>query len=97
MSEQTIKEIHTLVRKTAHFVEYAILGCLFWRVVASANAFAASSPARHLAWALLFAGLYAASDETHQIFVPGREASIHDVILDTVGAGFGLAVVNGSA
>jgi VanZ family protein len=40
----------------------------------------------------LFAALYAATDETHQIFVPGRNASVRDVLLDTFGAGLGLAV-----
>jgi VanZ family protein len=41
---------------------------------------------------LLLAALNGATDETHQIFVPGREASVRDVLLDTCGAGLGLAV-----
>jgi len=40
-------------------------------------------------WALLavvIAGVYAASDEFHQIFVSGRTASVHDVMIDICGA-----------
>jgi len=93
ISEETIEKIHFLVRKTAHFAEYALLGFLTWRVVAAASALAPLHSAQHFRLALLFAALYAASDETHQIFVPGREASVRDVLLDTCGAGFGLVMV----
>jgi VanZ family protein len=92
MSEETIELVHHCVRKTAHAVEYAMLGFLIWRVVHSASALALHRPARHFRLALLLAALYAATDETHQIFVPGRQAAVLDVLLDTCGAGFGLAV-----
>lgn len=42
----------------------------------------------HLAWALAaiaVVGCYAALDEYHQSFVPGRTAAVSDVLLDTVG------------
>jgi VanZ family protein len=92
MSEETIDRVHYVVRKTAHAVEYAILGILIWRVV---RTFAAHHPAWHFRFALLLAALYAATDEAHQIFVPGREAAVRDVLLDTCGAGIGLALVWG--
>jgi VanZ family protein len=92
MSEETINMVHHCIRKTAHAVEYAILGFLIWRVVRSAAALAAHGPGWHFRLALLLAALYAATDETHQIFVPGREAAVRDVLLDTCGAGLGLAV-----
>jgi VanZ family protein len=92
MSWQTIEQVHHCVRKTAHAVEYAMLGFLIWRVVHTAAALASYRPAWHFGLALLLAALYAATDETHQIFVPGRNASVRDVFLDTCGAGLGLAV-----
>jgi len=92
MSEESINLVHHCVRKTAHAVEYAILGFLIWRVVQSAPALASHRPARHFRLALLLAALYAVTDETHQIFVPGRDAAVRDVLLDTCGAGLGLAV-----
>jgi VanZ family protein len=92
MSWQTIELVHGAVRKTAHAVEYAMLGFLIWRVVHSAAALALHRPAWHFRFALLLAALYAATDETHQFFIPGRQASVRDVFLDTCGAGLGLAV-----
>jgi VanZ family protein len=95
MSEETIERVHYGIRKTAHFVEYAILGFLIWRVVQSAAALSGHGPAWHFRFALLLAALYAASDEAHQIFVPSREAAVRDVLIDTCGAGAGLAVTWG--
>ena len=92
MSEETINLVHLCIRKTAHAVEYAILGFLIWRVVHSAPALAAHPSGWHFRFALLLAALYAATDETHQLFVPSREAAVHDVLLDACGAGFGLAL-----
>ena len=51
-------------------------------------ALAVLAPAILLALAL--AALYAASDEIHQTFVPSRQGSVWDVLLDTAGAAFGL-------
>jgi VanZ family protein len=95
MSWQTIEHVHLCVRKTAHALEYAVLGFLIWRVVHSAAVLAAQRTPWHFRLSLLLAALYAATDETHQIFVPGREARVLDVLLDTCGAGFGLAATWG--
>ena len=42
-------------------------------------------------WAI--ASLYGVSDEFHQSFVPGRQASVGDVAADAVGAGLVLMIV----
>ena len=39
---------------------------------------------------LALVALYAASDEIHQAFVPSRDASVRDVLLDTTGGALGL-------
>lgn len=95
MSPETLELWHHVIRKTAHAVEYAMLGFLIWRVVHSAAVLAAQRTPWHFRLSLLLAALYAATDETHQIFVPGREARVLDVLLDTCGAGFGLAATWG--
>jgi VanZ family protein len=92
MPEEKIEKIHYAIRKTAHFVEYAVLGLLVWRFLYYEPALAVCRP-RIYATALLICALYAASDEFHQRFVPGREAAVRDVLLDTCGAGFGLATL----
>ena len=76
-----------LVRKGAHFCEYALLAGL---------AFSAFYGVRNrllrLLSAIVFAAFYACTDEFHQTFVPGRSGMIRDVFLDTSGATFGACV-----
>jgi VanZ family protein len=91
MADTTVHAVVFAVRKAAHVTEYAILGLLVWRAIRKPNA--ASS--RPWLWpqaglCLLFVALYAASDEIHQAFVPTRQASAWDVLLDTLGGAFGL-------
>lgn len=87
--EQTrlYETVQLIVRKGAHFLEYAWLGFwLFWLANAYAPDYAAA-----IAWA---AGtLYAAGDELHQLFVSSRAASWRDIGLDAAGvlAGAGVA------
>jgi VanZ family protein len=90
ISEKALERIHHNIRKTAHAVEYAVLGILAWRVVRFDPAFSSFSPRRRLWLVLLFCLLYASTDEFHQIFVPTREPSVLDVLLDTCGSGLGL-------
>jgi VanZ family protein len=74
----SVEVCHMLVRKCAHFTEY---GILFWLLV--------RGPMKDRPYlALLLCVLYALSDEGHQIFVPGRTASLYDVALDSTGALF---------
>ena len=61
------------------------------------NAFRLSFPkSRPRAYVTLAAGLsllYAFSDETHQLFVPGREGKLTDVGIDAIGIAIGVIVV----
>ncbi|RKY37816.1 MAG: VanZ family protein, partial [Candidatus Omnitrophota bacterium] len=41
----------------------------------------------------IFSILYAISDEIHQTFIPGRNASVKDVVADCVGILIGLYIV----
>jgi len=67
-----------LLRKLAHVAEYTLLGALLSR------ALRADLPA-------LAAGIaYAASDELHQHFVPGRRGAPLDVLIDSVGVAIGV-------
>jgi VanZ family protein len=77
-STTQIVMMHGLVRKSAHFFNYAVL---FWLLIRGPMA---GRPYAALACCIL----YAAVDETHQIFVPGRTPSPYDVALDSTGALF---------
>lgn len=67
-----------------HFLEYAFLAFLVLRAVKS---FKQKLPNLYIGgWAVAISATYAASDELHQLFVPGRQADIFDLIIDTLGA-----------
>ena len=70
-----------VLRKAAHVAEYAILGALLVRAVISP-------------WMAVTLGtIYALTDELHQHFVPGREASVLDVAIDALGVAVGVAAL----
>lgn len=78
-----------ILRKCTHFATYALLGGL---VCLSSLGFFASLPT-HLCRSLLLSALYAASDEIHQSFVPGRGPAFTDVLLDSAGALCGILFI----
>lgn len=71
-----------IVRKIAHFSEYLILGILIYNYCL------------RLDLSTLLCLLYALSDEIHQIFIPGRSCQIRDIIIDLLGAIFGILILH---
>lgn len=92
MTDSTIQRIHHGIRKMGHLSEYCVFGILVLRLIHDEPAFARTSLGRQMRLALLCSALYAASDEFHQLFVPGRESAIRDVLLDTSGAALGIFI-----
>ena len=70
------------IRKTAHAMEYAVLGFLVLGAIYSSSMRWYISGL--ISW--LIATVYAASDEFHQLFVPGRSGEVKDVCIDSAGA-----------
>ena len=70
---------HGVLRKAAHFLEFAVLGILLTGTFHSARNFTLAKP-------MLFAVLTAMTDETIQAFTPGRNCALSDVWLDAAGA-----------
>jgi hypothetical protein len=69
-----------VLRKLAHFGEYAVFGFLLVRAIESELL-------------SLVAGIaYALTDELHQHFVPGRQAAFRDVAVDAAGVLLGVAL-----
>lgn len=91
ISNERLQAIHFIIRKLAHFTEYAVLGLL------AARAFIESSRAglrRHWFFdALVLIIIYALSDEYHQSFVASRTASIYDSLIDISGGLVALLIV----
>jgi len=83
-----VNALNVLVRKSGHFLGFAVLGALSWAALAHFP-----QPRRLGFWAWALATLYAASDEWHQSLVPGRTGSLRDVVLDSVGAAAAILLV----
>jgi VanZ family protein/inosine-uridine nucleoside N-ribohydrolase len=82
--------LNDLARKFAHFSEYALL-FLVMRWVGAGLVRQHSAPAASLV-VLGLCFLYAFCDEWHQSFVPNRTSSALDVLIDCLGAAFGLVL-----
>jgi len=79
-----------ILKKAAHMIEYGILAFLLWRALSRGRGTLSWSA---LVTAFVVSVLYAASDEYHQSFVPGRNGTPVDVGIDAVGALVALLVV----
>lgn len=78
--------VKKLVRKGAHFTEFAVLGFFIRMLVNTYTRVHGSS----LSW--LAGTLYACTDEVHQLFVSSRAGMWQDVLLDSAGVLAGVAV-----
>ncbi len=80
------QQVHTFIRKAAHFTEYGILGGLLYLL----------SRAVKIKWvwlAWLAGTAYAITDEWHQSFTPGRACTPVDVLIDSAGVMTGILMI----
>lgn len=88
MSERIVLEraelIHLFVRKAAHMTEYFLLALSLQLPLKTCLSERLGRKARILTGAAL-AVLFAALDEFHQTFVPGRSGNLTDVCIDSIG------------
>lgn len=73
-------------RKAAHFSLFALLGVLLFDI----SVYFEATFRAHVLTAFFGAAVYAAIDEFHQAFSPGRGPRASDVLLDSAGAAFGI-------
>ena len=90
LSSDSVEELApelAFIVELAHVGEFAILSALAYWAFRTVK----KLPLR-LLWivTLAFTVLYGISDEAHQMFTPGRSASLADVALDAVGGAAGL-------
>jgi VanZ family protein len=77
-----------IFKKSAHMFVYAVLYLLFYRAIS--HSLRDQHTPRFWIYALVLTFIYAASDELHQMFVPGRYGTIRDVGYDMLGASIAL-------
>lgn len=80
--EQLLGSAEVFIRKTAHFTLYFFLGAAAFGFYVTFEKFAIFTRA---GLAFLTGVFYAASDEIHQIYIPGRSGEIRDVLIDSAG------------
>ena len=78
---------HTLIRKFAHFSEYALLGIL----VSTVSSYTIQERKQKMV-IILWMVLTPIIDEGIQYFTPGRSAELRDCIIDMCGYGFGFLI-----
>jgi VanZ family protein len=86
--DERLESIDFIIRKAAHVTEYALLSA----AIAFPLSVRKFRGIRLLFLTMLTAVLYAASDEFHQIFVPGRSGELRDVAIDGIGALIGVVL-----
>ncbi len=85
--EMFIDECEHILRKIAHFSLYLVLGILVFGLIQSYHI----SMCYAICLAFLLCLLYAAGDELHQRYVPGRSAEFLDIGIDGAGSALGIA------
>lgn len=78
-----------IVRKTAHFSIYMLLGIL---CISFALTYRGTKYQKGLA-SLCFGFFYGCSDEFHQLFIEGRSGELRDVFIDSLGCILGILIV----
>lgn len=81
---------HSIIRKSAHLIEYAILGALTCRAQTAPGA---PMPRALVLRTLGVCAAFALLDEAHQALVPSRTGSIVDVMIDITGATVGTLTI----
>ena len=79
------------IRKLAHMTEFGILAVLIF--IAIKNYKIVDTTKKRYLFAWLAAVVYAATDEFHQLFVPGRSGNLFDVCVDATGVTIALCLV----
>ncbi len=78
--------VDAIVHRTAHLLEFALLGWLLLRALCDGRPITR----REIVITLIVVTLYGASDEFHQRFTPGRSSELSAVLFDAAGGLIGL-------
>jgi len=87
--EKVSDNLENIIRKTAHFSLYTVLGILTFLVLKEYPL----DLRKQIIYSIIFCILYAISDEIHQIFTSDRGPRILDVLIDTLGSTTGILII----
>jgi len=83
-----IESVQFPIRKAAHMTEYAVLSVLIMLALIVDGLKGIRLPVI----SAIIATVFAATDEFHQRFVPGRYGCLRDVLIDAAGSIIGLMI-----
>lgn len=89
ISDEQVKNLSFIIRKTAHFTLYTIGGiciCLF-----VLQNFKNTNKIYLISY--IIGTIYAITDELHQLYIPNRSGEIRDVVIDSFGILLGVVIV----
>ena len=89
LSETGAQTLHLVIRKMAHFTEFACLGLLLTWLFGMMG----EKKGHLFCMPLLFGMMAACVDETIQVFVPDRGPSPVDIWIDTCGVAAGIVIL----
>ena len=89
LEEDGADKLHRLIRKGAHFTEFACLGLLLTWLFGMMG----EKKGHLFCMPLLFGMMAACVDETIQVFVPDRGPSPVDIWIDTCGVAAGIVIL----
>lgn len=85
-NEEIVDMVEPYIRKVAHFSEYGLGGILFTLLFSTYN----WKDRKIILISIILGIWYASMDEIHQLLVDGRNGSIVDVYIDTLGFSTGV-------
>ena len=93
---QKIEILQPIIRKCAHFTLYAALGFFTYNFVRTIRSKIIknreNTTKTFLIASQIFCTTYSLTDEIHQMFIPGRSGEIRDILIDSLGAFFGILI-----
>ena len=82
-----VENFHRLIRKSAHFTIFALLGFFTFGFIST---FDLIKPLLCFLYSEIFVFFYATTDEIHQLFVANRSGQFSDVLIDCSGGIVGI-------
>ena len=87
--QEIVESFQFIARKTAHLAIFTVMGILSFMTFISYNSLTYKT---RCFLSFFVSGIYAASDEAHQYFVPGRSCELRDFLIDLGGILLGFMV-----
>ena len=78
---ELIKKVNKYIRKFAHGFEFLVLAIIISSILYSFNI----KNREVIIYTLFFVLLYAVIDEFRQIYIPGRNSNVKDIVIDFIG------------